>query len=50
MPNHKSQRGFFLMTCDKGMLEDHSKLHQCHVWTHSPSCAIDALGRGVQLL
>ena len=26
-----SQRGFFLMMCDKGMLDDHNNLHQCHV-------------------
>ena len=31
MPNHKSQRGFFLMICEKGMLADHTRLHRCHV-------------------
>ena len=31
MPNHSSQRGFFLMVCEKEMIEDHTRLHKCHV-------------------
>ena len=51
MPNHKSQRGFFLMVCDKGMIEDHTKLHKCHVvaWSSGRIHRVvrSTLGRGV---
>ena len=31
MPKHKSQRGFFMMIAEKGIIKDHNKMHRTHL-------------------